>query len=195
MGAPTSTPLGPGDSDSATVRDTRGTAATGFVLLCGAVALLSTLGGGTLPTWYSDPFRGTPLPDPSNSIARLIGKTVELPRRDQNGRQIPKNRRLLLAPAPCGSCSRPGTWIDSVRSADATPIVAIFPSPDKDLEAQLERNAPHAFRVQMRPGDPIAPLVYELSPSFAATDPAGKIIAVSAPLESLEEFGRRAGLP
>jgi len=167
---------------------------TGFILLCGLAAAVSTSAGGALWAWYSDPFRGTPLPDATCAADRLLGLTIRLPARDREGRRIPPSQSLLLAPAPCSICADPARWIESLAAVDAVPVVALFSTRDPGVQNALDARARRVFQVERAGSGRLAALLSDAAPLFAVTDAAGRIRAVSGPFESAEAFCRRVGL-
>lgn len=165
-----------------------------LIIVCGLLSLVSIFAGRAVWAWYTDPFRGTTLPDYSTSAVQLIGRTINLPLLDDKNRPIPRDRRLLLAPAPCGSCTQPKHWIESVQSAASTPIVVLLPSRDEVIETALERRPASVYLVRSSRSDDVYRLLNDIAPGFAATDATRKIVAVSDTSESTDVFMKRARL-
>jgi hypothetical protein len=188
------TPEASGRPPGAGVRDTLTKVGTSLVLFGGAVATIAMLGGDRVRAWYADPFRGTPALVVSPPIPQLIGRTVDLPPADDKGRSIPLNRRLVLAPAPCGSCAGPKPWIESLRRTGKAPVVALLASPDKEVQRALDQNAGRTLRVHLPRTNRLASLLNDIAPLFAVTDSDRRIVAVSAPSESAYDFVRRVGV-
>jgi hypothetical protein len=162
--------------------------------LVSILAAVAVIERPAICAWYSDPFRGIRVSHDVFDPRQLLNETVSLPRVDDQGRSIPPNRPVLLAPAPCGSCTDPRPWTKSLQGDVGLPIVAVLAGPDPDVEASLNADAPHVFRIGSHATGRLPRRLVDISPLFAAANAHGRIVAVSSPGEGLTAFYERAGL-